>query len=351
MSSGKVPTYAQCSSIYLHRLIQYRELQYDDDRIRWGLEVISGIPRQAWFKLDLGNTDRLRLFSLSHEFSDPRILPPSYNPEKTVTDYLTLFRKHIEQHIQRTLPSVALETTPISYCLTVPAIWNERAQAKTLACAKAAGMGAEDQVLMISEPEAAATFVLDRLNPHGLEVGSTFVLCDAGGGTVDLISYTILELEPVLKVQEAAPGTGGMCGSTFINRIFAKRLEKKLSHHEQWDADVMDEALERFEHIIKQRFAGSLDEEHLVPVPGLSDNAELGIRRGKVKLDGATVNGIFERVLDEVVTLVKGQIRSTQTRIKAILLVGGFGQSLALRQAVCEAVKNDEIEVIQPAKG
>ena len=284
-----------------------------------------------------------------HSLPDPRALPPTYNSEKTVMDYLTAFRKHIEMHIKRALPTVALETTPISYCLTVPAIWDEHAQAKTMSCAKAAGMGAD--ILMISEPEAAATFALDSMNPHGLEVGSTFVLCDAGGGPVDLISYTVLALTPILKVWEAAAGTGGLCGSTFINQRFANFLKEKLSGEDEWDDEVMQEALERFEHIVKRKFSNDVETQYMIPVGGFPDNDALGIRRGKLKLDTRQVKTFFKHVLTEVVALVKGQVRATSTKVKAILLVGGFGQSLALRKAICEAVENDGIEVIQPPNG
>ena len=45
-------------------------------------------------------------------------------------------------------------------------------------------MGAGAALHIISEPEAAAMYALDALDPHGIEIGDTFVLCDAGGGTV-----------------------------------------------------------------------------------------------------------------------------------------------------------------------
>lgn len=81
---------------------------------------------------------------------------------------------------------------------------------------------------MISEPEAAAVYALDVLDPHQIKVGDTFVVCDAGGGTVDLISYTVMALKPRLEVVEATPGTGSLSGSTFLNRRFEKFLEGKL---------------------------------------------------------------------------------------------------------------------------
>ena len=96
---------------------------------------------------------------------------------------------------------------------------------------------------MITEPEAAAIYALDSLNPHDLQIGTTFVLCDAGGGTVDLISYKVLALEPILKMKEAATGTGSLCGSSFINRLFEAFFERKLSNDEKWDEEVLQEVM------------------------------------------------------------------------------------------------------------
>jgi molecular chaperone DnaK (HSP70) len=47
-------------------------------------------------------------------------------------------------------------------------------------------MGSGSTLHMISEPEAAAIYALDRIDKHDLHIGDTFVVCDAGGGTVDL---------------------------------------------------------------------------------------------------------------------------------------------------------------------
>ena len=39
-----------------------------------------------------------------------------------------------------------------------------------------------DEVLIISEPEAAVIYSLDAMDPHGLKTGDCFVVVDAGGG-------------------------------------------------------------------------------------------------------------------------------------------------------------------------
>lgn len=116
-------------------------------------------------------------------------------------------------------------------------MWSDRARAKTKKCAEIAGMGAGAALHIISEPEAAATYALTALQPHGLKIGETFMICDAGGGTVDLITYKVSALKPSLELAEASPGSGSACGATFLNRRFRKYLEEKLG-----DEDVLEEA-------------------------------------------------------------------------------------------------------------
>ena len=120
------------------------------------------------------------------------------------------------------------------------------AQAKTRGCAERAGMGVGDALHIIAEPEAAAMYALDVMDPHNIKVGDTFTLCDAGGGTVDLISYTVSQLRPTLKITEATLGTGTLCGSSFLNRIFHNFLKDKLGNEIGWDEDVVEEVCECF---------------------------------------------------------------------------------------------------------
>ena len=85
-------------------------------------------------------------------------------------------------------------------------------------------------------------------------------------------------------------------------------------------------------------------------VPGLSDDALLNVRRGRLRVTSAEIKTIFDPVIDEVVFLVKGQIRATKEPVKVVLLVGGFGQSAYLRDCVRGAV-GSKVEVMQPPNG
>jgi molecular chaperone DnaK (HSP70) len=64
-------------------------------------------------------------------------------------------------------------------------------------------------------------------------------------------------------------------------------------------------------------------------------------------LKSGDVKEMLEPVVAEVVELVLAQIKATKTKVKSILLVGGFGGSQYLQERIREAVKRD-IEVIKP---
>lgn len=332
-----------------------REIVYDGQNYKWGFQIEDSDKRHQWFKLEL-DPSQLRNTGLSTQNRDPLAAPPDYahSAEKLATDYLTGLRKHAESLLRHKLPESALTSTPIEYIITVPAVWSDLAQSKTRTCAQNAGMGEGPALHIISEPEAAAIYALDVMDPHGLEIGDSFVLCDAGGGTVDLITYTVSALKPMLKIIEASTGSGLLCGSSFLNRKFEQFLIAKLSGEPGWDDDVLEEAMKRFETVVKRQFRGTFEEKFFIPVPGLGDNEALGIKRNKLCLKGTEVRTIFEPVLDEVIKLVMGQIKSLEKAIKAVLLVGGFGQSAYLRDAIREEIKKSashKTQVMQPPNG
>jgi molecular chaperone DnaK (HSP70) len=62
------------------------------------------------------------------------------------------------------------------------------------------------------------------------------------------------------------------------------------------------------------------------------------------------MEAVFEPVVNRVIELVHDQIASTNVGVKAVLLVGGFGQSSYLKERLRTALaKTDQkIEVLQP---
>jgi molecular chaperone DnaK (HSP70) len=327
-------------------------LVYDGngDGYRWGFQIKDGEKRIERFKLGLCPEARQQQSYLNVKYPDILSKAPelTQKPTDLARDYLKKLHAHIIASLKSKLGAIVVETTPIKYVLTVPAVWSDKARNDTRECAISAGFG--DDIHMITEPEAAVTFALDAMDPGTLNVGDTFVLVDGGGGTGDLISYCIEALEGGVKVKEAAPGTGALCGSSYLNNIFRNFLVKRFDEDPDWDDDILEDAMQRFEVWTKRHFRGE-DSDFIIPVAGLAVNPPLGIhKRGKLRLTLEEMIKIFEPVVSMMATLVQSQIKATKVEVKAVLLVGGFGQSPYLKKMIQEIV-GPAIEVLQPADG
>ena len=85
------------------------------------------------------------------------------------------------------------------------------------------------------------------MSPSTLQLGRRFVVCDAGGGTVDLITYEVTKVD-TLELREVTEGTGGKCGSSMLNKRFRRHL--KQTHGEKyWTDERLVVALNEFETV------------------------------------------------------------------------------------------------------
>lgn len=137
-------------------------------------------------------------------------LPRDMQATDVVQDYLTALYKHIMTTLYRRFERGVMAATRVDFVLTVPAIWSDAAKQKTRTAAVAAGMGNEHNLELLSEPESAALYTIKSVQSAQSQVrqGDRIVVCDAGGGTVDLITYDVQRVYPNLSVKECTAGTG-----------------------------------------------------------------------------------------------------------------------------------------------
>lgn len=314
----------------------------------WGFQIPTKLPRLRWIKLDL-DPDQKHGIPASLLIKRVNLYPPGATPKSVTTDYLRALIEHVSQVIKRQVGS-AFESLSFTYVITVPAVWSQGAKIKTLNCAEEAGLAKSAPVLIVSEPEAAAIHALKASNPHGLKVDDTIVLCDAGGGTVDLITFTIAELSPNLRLREAAPGTGSLCGSTFLNRRFENFLLEQLGPCPGFGEDTFEQATQHFELVAKRRFAGDANDDFAFPVPGIADNEAVNVRRGRLHVTGTQIWILILPVLQQILHLVQEQIKISKVPVKSVFLVGGFGQNPFLRHFIEKSLPSG-IEVLTPVDG
>lgn len=255
--------------------------------------------------------------------------------QEAVADYLSALHRHTLETLHRRYGEAFVRDTRTEWVLTVPAVWSDAAKNATLLAAEKAGMGNREGIMLISEPEAAAVYTLKAIQPNHLKVGDNFVVCDAGGGTVDLIAYRIRGLNP-LRVEESVVGTGGLCGSAFLNYRFEDFVRGRLGEEtygvmREKKGKTWNMGLKYFEEFVKRNFDDEdPDQEVNVPFPGLPDDEEAGLESGFLTMNADQIKSILDPVMKEVIELVEGQVETIRAKaghVAAIVLVGGFGQS------------------------
>lgn len=69
-----------------------------------------------------------------------------------------------------------------------------------------------------------------------------------------------------------------------------------------------------------------------MPVTGLRDNPQLGIRNGLIAVSAADILSFFQPSIHRINLLVAEQIAASNVPITAIIMVGGYGQCQFLRE-------------------
>ncbi|KAL8400786.1 hypothetical protein RB594_000976 [Gaeumannomyces avenae] len=290
--------------------------------------------------------------------------PPAYPGKdvvEIVADYLSLVRDTAYQTMRNRYGGV-FDGMRKELVVTVPAVWSERAKDQTMKAVAKAEWGVS-KTSMITEPEAAAIYTLrgmsESSNKTEMKVGDTFVLCDAGGGTVDLISYKITQVSPAFHVEEAAVGSGDKCGATYVEKEFLNWLEEwlgterfnRIPAEKTRHGSVM---INEFE-MNKCQFTGS-DNDMAIRLPseaGITDDDDLQIEDGSLFMNAEQMQKIFDPCVNRVLELVDGQVAAVMKaghgKPKMVFLVGGFGRNIYLFKKIQEYCTARGMQTRQPA--
>ncbi|EGX45330.1 hypothetical protein AOL_s00170g37 [Orbilia oligospora ATCC 24927] len=234
------------------------------------------------------------------------LLEVSKSIDEVVSDYLRWLWGRGKEDISRKQGSNFEGEYECRVVLTVPAVWSPVAKDRTLKAAKKAGL--PSNIKLVTEPEAAALATLKEVSSEErLNLGDVFIVCDAGGGTVDLISYMVTETSP-LQIRECGVGEGGLCGSIFLDLAFENFIKTKVgelkynSIQERHKKKMLDE----FENQIKWNFEGDAKRLYSVELRGAGDDQEED--EDLIEVEGGTICSIFDDVCRRIDALVENQM-------------------------------------------
>ncbi|KAI1355987.1 hypothetical protein F5Y01DRAFT_301565 [Xylaria sp. FL0043] len=311
------------------------KMHYNKDfELAWGFKIPTGVETIEWFKLLLLEDRDLEkhLQRSSHLLEAKKLLSKlRLNSGRVISDYLKALWNHTIEQIRDAKGPTVIDGMPFNVVVTVPAIWTDYARNRMREAAKRAGIlderGIDKTVLsFISEPEAAAIAMMPELENRGdLKIGDSFVVLDAGGGTVDIISYKINKFEP-LSVSECVEGEGSLCGGTFLDKEFESLLKGamgEMTWNKMNGSDIRRMMNNEWEHGIKEAFNGEPD-YYTVELPSRAHSAPLQFSSDELR-------PIFDNIFSQIAGLAQKQVHAIKMKTsclpKLVILVGGFGRS------------------------
>jgi hypothetical protein len=257
--SAKVPTRISYS--------KYRNIS------SWGFDHDAQDTQLSWFKLLLCEATKKRAAAqrsfLDKLENDMKSLDKK--PVDVVADYLHRLWGHATTTLKSRFGEAFFEDVQIKIVLTIPAIWDHAAQQLTEHAAKKAGITSRPNMKLelVSEPEAAARYVFSE--NISLRVGDSLVVCDAGGGTIDLISYKVERLSP-LRLKMCSEATGDLYGAVFLDNAFERTVKKHIGAETYDGLSIRNrkKMMADWEHGIKRTFKHGQrpDKDWVVDIPG-----------------------------------------------------------------------------------
>ncbi|KAJ0162374.1 Chaperone protein HscA -like protein [Colletotrichum tanaceti] len=316
---------------------------YDMDTGKWGYEITPDMVPMRWFKLLLLNDDDIQKEDVrnSPQLRQARQLLSRSVSRKKPVEIVGAYLGKIWDHTYATLKTMMdIEDLPLRVAITIPAIWPAYAQSLMREAAKIAGITKKRDIgattlILVQEPEAAA---LASLFQHSsfpeIQRNESFIVCDAGGGTVDVISYTVTSERP-FKLEECVPGDGKLAGAFQIDQAFEAHLrgKSKLKITSLSASDYNQFIQKEWELGAKRTFNNASEPRffNLHPPSKAYGTMDRLRHRETLAINKEEMKGFFSRSLTGIRSLVNSQYKQIEKATgkppKKILLVGGLGSS------------------------
>ncbi|GBC01489.1 hypothetical protein RclHR1_04200007 [Rhizophagus clarus] len=333
-------------------------LEYDnkfEKVVKWGRPAfVKGSTNEAddtnepksvgLFKLHLGSLGKLQ------DHLKPKI-PVDY--KKAIIDYLEEMGKLIKKTVESVEGIKFYEN--VLLVLSVPAEYSKKELAIMRECAFKADLIKEENseyLQFTTEPEAAAIYCMKNCLRSG-EIGTTFMIVDCGGGTVDLTTRKLVGENQLGEVTERA---GDYCGSSFIDEAFLKHIGRIVGNSTIDELrDKKSKSLQRmvddFCRKAKFRFDGEdtdfqyeLDVLNVIKVlkKFVNDEAKELLEKNdwSIEIEFEEIKSMFDPFIERIIQMIGTQLENCRDECSTIFLVGGFSQSKYLKNRIEEKFKD-----------
>ncbi|XP_063322816.1 heat shock 70 kDa protein 12A-like [Pelmatolapia mariae] len=295
----------------------------------------------------------------------------SMKASKVFTEALRYLSNDAMETIKAKSADNEFTESDLTWVLTVPAFWDSSAEQFMRKAATQVGIiteGTQHNLIIALEPEAAsvwckklpaASFITQNHDGGSLDQspGTQFIVVDCGGGTVDITVHEVLD-EGALKDLDKASGND--LGGQTVDRKFKEFLREIFSDH-VWDEYEANSPSEVQILMYKFVYFKQVDDDIHMSCPynlGTLAESRQEIEKffesvegaswecGAIRISKERLRSFFAESLKGITDSLK-EILKKHLNIKYILLVGGYAESLILRQHVIDQF-GDQCKVFCP---
>ncbi|PBK90614.1 hypothetical protein ARMGADRAFT_1166925 [Armillaria gallica] len=182
------------------------------------------------------------------------------------------------------------------------------------------------RVSFVTEGEASLHFCLSKGLSGFSRLDEGVMIIDAGGGTVDISTYSRAGTSRNNKsYEEIAIPQCTYSGSIFVTKRAKSYLQDKFKGTTY--AEDIDNISKSFDKTSKLRFKTPHNSVY-IQFGRTRDNAQtLGITAGQLKLIGNIVAGFFDTSVNDIIEAIDNERFACSKNISAAFLVGGFAAS------------------------
>ncbi|KAL0078393.1 hypothetical protein J3Q64DRAFT_1683302 [Phycomyces blakesleeanus] len=283
-------------------------------------------------------------------------LPHKMTPVQIIADYLRQMHKSVCQEIRIEYPNFT-DLSMYRYCMAVPTMWSEQSKQIMKEAAVLAGIikkrDDSEKLLIVDEAVAAALHAESKSSDIELTNGSIYMVCDAGGGTVDLATFEKDHSVGENGIKELTMGTGSSCGSAFLETRFEDLVKEHTLKYPGYNKIILAFVMEYFATSLKRRF-GDRDKEDTYMIDHINKEYNNGHEDDsdykEFSLDEIRTI-VFDPIVDKILGMIEKQFEQLGGRsLDVMFITGGFGQSPYLQKRIkdtfADRVKHFEIPVL-----
>ncbi|KAL0078429.1 hypothetical protein J3Q64DRAFT_1852069 [Phycomyces blakesleeanus] len=202
---------------------------------------------------------KIKLLLNSNSRKDLPPLPQNMKPAQIIGDYL----RRTFEHIRTQVPAKYFEgNSKFNYKIFIaaPTIWSKESKDIIREAAILGGLFTKhdesEKLSIVDEAVAAALGVESASSELNLIHGNIYMVCDAGGGTVDIATFKKDDSSGASGLKEVSPGISSTCGSTLLDTRFENLVREKVSRSLKYSEVYIQPALDYFKNELKKKFCG-----------------------------------------------------------------------------------------------